>query len=119
MSRYDDIRYAQARAQAHGFDFQPGNRRHRETHDDTGTRGPTALEIALVRKLGGKVRLDPSDFDRIRDFTVHRTVDQATEDVILEVRDKNDARGALIEMVRCPDGSYAADPWHGDPYRGL
>lgn len=95
--------------------FEGGNRRHgyAETSSDGGYRGPTALEIALVRKLGNKVRLFSEDFDRIRDFTVHRTEDQTDGSVILEVRDKSDARDKTITLTRLPNGSYGVDQYEG------
>lgn len=102
-------------------DYHAGNRRHAADRDfdwgataqAEGFRGPTALEIALVRKLGSKVRLNSEDFARIEQFSVHRTEDKVTGDVILEVRDKNDARGKLVDLVRQPNGSYAVDQYAG------
>lgn len=66
-----------------------------------------------MRKLGSKVRLNSEDFARIEQYTVRRTVDAITQDVILEVRDKNDARGKLVDLVRQPNGSYAVDQYGG------
>lgn len=113
MSFDDDMRYFRSRQRAHGMDYEPGNRRHGYGTTETRGTGPTALEIALVRKLGNKVRLYSRDFLDVRDCTVHRTEDPTDDSVILEVRDKNDARGKLIDLVRQPDGSYGVDQYAG------
>lgn len=100
--------------------FEGGNRRHwqgpgrgYDAEMSSGVRGPTALEIALVRKLGGKVRLYNADFANIRRYVVHRTEDPSDDSVILEVRDKSDARDRTIELVRQPDGRFAVDQYGG------
>lgn len=111
-SFYDDMRYAQERMRAHGFGEASGGNRRSETSSE-GYRGPTKLEIALVQKLGGKVRLYNRDFDDVMNVTVHRTEDKTDDSVILEVRHKNDARDKTIDLVRQPNGSYAVDQYQG------
>lgn len=106
-----DREYFEERMRAHGF--QSGNRRHAETETSSGYRGPTMLEIALVRRLGNKVKLFQDDFVNIREYEVHRTEDRIDDSVTLEVRDKRDARGKTIDLVQQRDGRYAVDHYQG------
>jgi hypothetical protein len=92
--------------------FEAGNRRAERMdarEREPGTRGPTPLEIALVRKLGSKVRLTQADFLDMRGVEVKRTVDPRDASVTLEVV----AKARTIDLVRRQDGSYGVDPYGG------